>query len=90
MVCWAQSCPSLNLGYCRCSKSKHLNSCVGRMSVLASLSDAHLFVVCLSSSLDVVLFCQVLGAEQDTSSSFEGVDNMPHPDPELSVVLLSH
>lgn len=44
-----------------------------------SSSTAHLLVVCLFSSLDVIiLFCQVLGDEQDTFSfSFEGTDNVP-------------
>lgn len=47
------------------------------MTALASLSNACLYV-CLSSSHDVILFCQVLKAEWDTfSSSFEGMDSMP-------------
>lgn len=46
--------------------------------MLASLSKARLLVACMSSSLDVTLFCQVLGAQQDTFSAlFEGMDNMP-------------
>lgn len=67
MLCWAQSRLSLNLKFCKSSKCKHLTAVLGGLSVLASLSNAHFFVVYLFPSLGV-LFCHVLVAEQDTSS----------------------